>query len=48
MSAYAFEGINRLFSNADPLATLARGPLLGLAGKLPPLRSALWRHAAGV
>ena len=37
VSAYAFEGINRLFSNADPLAVLARGPLLGLAGKLPPL-----------
>jgi len=48
VSAYAFEGINRLFSNADPLAVLARGPLLGLAGKLPPLRRALWRHAAGV
>ena len=37
VSAYAFEGINRLFSNADPLAVLARGPLLGLAGRLPPL-----------
>ena len=48
VSAYAFEGINRLFSNADPLAVLARGPLLGLAGKLPPLQRALWRHAAGV
>ncbi|WP_028916395.1 UbiH/UbiF family hydroxylase [Pseudoxanthomonas sp. J35] len=48
VSAYAFEGINHLFSNADPLATLARGPLLGLAGRLPPLQRALWRHAAGV
>ena len=48
VSTYAFEGINRLFSNADPLAVLARGPLLGLAGKLPPLTRALWRHAAGV
>jgi 2-octaprenyl-3-methyl-6-methoxy-1,4-benzoquinol hydroxylase len=47
VSAYAFEGINRLFSNADPLASLARGPLLGLAGTLPPLQRALWRHAAG-
>ena len=28
--------------------TLLRGPLLGLAGKLPPLAHALWRHAAGV
>ncbi|UWX04353.1 FAD-dependent oxidoreductase [Pseudoxanthomonas sp. NC8] len=48
LSAYAFEGINRVFSNADPLASLARGPLLGLAGKLPPLQRALWRHAAGL
>ena len=48
VSAYAFEGINRLFSNADPLAVLTRGPLLGLAGRLPPLQRALWRHAAGV
>jgi 2-octaprenyl-3-methyl-6-methoxy-1,4-benzoquinol hydroxylase len=47
VSAYAFEGINRIFSNADPLASLARGPLLGLAGELPPLQRALWRHAAG-
>lgn len=48
VSAYAFEGINRLYSNADPLAVLVRGPLLGLAGNLPPLTRALWRHAAGV
>ncbi|UNK56568.1 UbiH/UbiF family hydroxylase [Pseudoxanthomonas daejeonensis] len=48
VSAYAFEGINRLFSNTHPAATLARGPLLGLAGKLPPLQRAFWRHAAGL
>ncbi len=48
VSAYAFEGINRLFSNANPAATLARGPLLDLAGRLPPLQRALWRHAAGL
>ena len=48
VSAHAFEGINRLFSNANPAATLVRGPLLGLAGKLPPLQRALWRHAAGL
>ncbi|WP_374012154.1 FAD-dependent oxidoreductase [Pseudoxanthomonas koreensis] len=47
VSALAFEGIDRLYSNDRPLATLVRGPLLGLAGKLPPLRHALWRHAAG-
>ena len=48
VSAHAFEGINALFSNDQPLAVLARGPLLGLAGKIPPLQRALWRHAAGV
>ncbi|MBU8975421.1 MULTISPECIES: FAD-dependent oxidoreductase [unclassified Lysobacter] len=47
MSAYAFDGINRLFSNDSVAATLLRGPLLGLAGKLPPLTHAFWRHAAG-
>ena len=47
MAAYSFDTLNRLFSNDHLLATLARGPLLGLAGKLPPLRHALWKHAAG-
>ena len=37
-----------LFSNDNLLATLARGPLLGLVGKLPPLRHAFWKHAAGL
>jgi len=48
LAAHAFEGINRLFSSPVPAAVLARGPLLGLAGRLPPLQRALWRHAAGV
>ncbi|RNF84533.1 FAD-dependent oxidoreductase [Montanilutibacter psychrotolerans] len=48
VSAYAFDGINRLFSNDALLPTLLRGPLLGLAGKLPPLTHALWKHAAGI
>ncbi|QNP39844.1 FAD-dependent oxidoreductase [Lysobacter solisilvae (ex Woo and Kim 2022)] len=48
VAAYSFDGINRLFSNDDLLATLARGPLLGLVGKLPPLRHAFWRRAAGL
>lgn len=48
VSAHAFETINRVFSNAHPLPTLLRGPLLGLAGRLPPLQRALWRHAAGI
>ncbi|QGW64250.1 FAD-dependent oxidoreductase [Lysobacter soli] len=47
LSAHAFDGINRLFSNDSVGATLLRGPLLGLAGKLPPLTHAFWRHAAG-
>ena len=47
MAAYSVDTLNRLFSNDHLLATLARGPLLGLAGKLPPLRHALWKHAAG-
>lgn len=46
-AAYAFEGINRLFSNDEMHATLLRGPLLGLAGRLPGLADALWRRASG-
>lgn len=47
-AAFAFEAINRGFSNDAVLPTLLRGPLLGLAGRLPPLQHALWREAAGV
>lgn len=47
-NAHAFSAINALFSNDDMATTLLRGPLLGLAGKMPPLAHALWRHAAGV
>ncbi|HZX77492.1 FAD-dependent oxidoreductase [Lysobacter sp.] len=47
VSAYAFDGLNRLFSNDSVAATLLRGPLLGMAGRLPPLTHAFWRHAAG-
>jgi 2-octaprenyl-3-methyl-6-methoxy-1,4-benzoquinol hydroxylase len=47
-SAHAFGAINRMFSNDDMLATLLRGPLLGMAGRLPPLARAFWRHAAGL
>ena len=46
-AAYAFEGINSLFTSDALAATLLRGPLLGLAGRLPPLAEALWRRAAG-
>jgi 2-octaprenyl-3-methyl-6-methoxy-1,4-benzoquinol hydroxylase len=48
LAAYSFDSLNRLFSNDHLLATLARGPLLGLVGKLPPLRHAFWRRAAGL
>ena len=48
VAAYSFDGLNRLFSNDNLMATLARGPLLGLAGKFPPLRHAFWKHAAGL
>lgn len=48
LGAHAFETINRVFSNDALLPTLLRGHALGIAGKLPPLARALWRHAAGV
>ncbi|MFC5570018.1 FAD-dependent oxidoreductase [Lysobacter yangpyeongensis] len=48
VAAYSFDGLNKLFSNDAVLASLARGPLLGLVGKFPPLRHAFWRHAAGL
>lgn len=47
VGAYAFEAINRAFSNDALLPTLLRGHVLGVAGRLPPLVRALWRHAAG-
>lgn len=46
--AYGFELINRAFSNDALLPTLLRGPLLGLAGRLPPLQHRLWGEAAGL
>lgn len=48
VAAHAFEGINRVFSNDAPVPAMLRGPLLGLAGRLPPLTRALWRRAAGL
>ena len=47
-AAHAFGAINALFSNDAMGATLLRGPLLGLAGRLPPVAHALWRRAAGL
>ncbi len=48
VAAYSLEAINALYSTDAPLRSLLRGPLLGLAGKLPPVTEALWRRAAGL
>jgi 2-octaprenyl-3-methyl-6-methoxy-1,4-benzoquinol hydroxylase len=48
LAAHAFDGINRLYGSDGMAATLLRGPLLGLAGRLPPVTQRLWRHAAGL
>lgn len=47
-AAYAFDGINRVFSNDEMHATLLRGHILGLAGKLPALANLFWRKASGL
>ncbi|MGV8961243.1 MAG: UbiH/UbiF family hydroxylase [Stenotrophomonas sp.] len=47
LAAKGFTAINTLFSNDELHLTLARGPAMGMAGKLPPLVSALWKHASG-
>ena len=48
LNAHAMDAINRVYSNDAPVATLLRGHALGVAGALPPLSRALWRHAAGI
>lgn len=48
VAAHALHGINRLFSNDAMAPVLLRGPLLGLAGRLPPLAAGLWRRASGL
>ena len=47
-AAYAFDGINRVFSNDEMHMTLLRGFALGVAGKLPPLANMFWRRASGL
>jgi len=47
-AAHTFDAINRMFSNDAPLATLARGHLLGIAGRIPGLDALLWKRAAGL
>ncbi|WHL18271.1 UbiH/UbiF family hydroxylase [Stenotrophomonas acidaminiphila] len=48
VAAYGFDAINRVFSNDEMHLTLARGALLGLAGRMPPLLSLFWKRASGL
>jgi len=48
MAAYAFENINRVFSNDNFALSLLRGPLLGVGDKITPLKNAMARYAAGI
>jgi 3-demethoxyubiquinol 3-hydroxylase len=48
VAAHTFDTINRIFRSDAVAATLLRGPLLGLAGRLPPLVHGLWRRASGL
>lgn len=48
IAARSFEAINGVFSNDSLLPTLLRGPLLGLAGRLPPVTDFFWKRAAGL
>ena len=48
VAAHAFDAINRVFSNDTPAATLLRGPLLGVAGRIAPLTQLFWRRASGL
>lgn len=47
MAAFAFDAINRGFSNDALLPTLLRGPALGLVDRVGPLKQFLAGHAAG-
>jgi len=48
MLAAATDGLNRLFSNDNPVLRLGRDLGLGLVNRLPALRRALIREAAGL
>lgn len=48
VAAYAFENINRVFSNDNFALSLLRGPMLGLGNKITPLKNAMARYAAGL
>ena len=46
--ALGMDGVNALFSNANPLLRAARGLGLGVVDSLPPLRRRFMRQAAGL
>ena len=48
MLAAATDGLNRLFSNDNPLLRLGRDLGLGVVNRLPALRRALIAEAAGL
>lgn len=48
LAAFSFEGLQRLFGSDGVAATVLRGPLLGLAGRVPPLAHLFWRRASGL
>lgn len=48
VAAHSFDAINRMFSNDNPVATLLRGRLLGVTGRIGPLAQLFWRRASGL
>jgi len=48
LAAHSFDAINQVFSNDNPVATLLRGRLLGIAGRIGPLAQLFWRRASGL
>ena len=48
VAAHAFSGIDRLFRSENPAAVLLRGPMLGLAGRVPPPCATARATAAGL
>jgi 2-octaprenyl-3-methyl-6-methoxy-1,4-benzoquinol hydroxylase len=48
LAAHAFDAINRIYGSEGMLPALLRGHALGIAGRVPPIGRALWRHAAGM
>ena len=48
LAAYAFENINRVFSNDHFALSLLRGQMLGIGDRILPLKNAMARYAAGI